>query len=192
MFFLLSFLSVLQSGSTNFGEKFSRVKFSPSLTLFGGKPMEGWLAVTVSGLVTVSLLKPNGALLSASESLCRLRGRVALADIAFTGGGNIVVAATDGSSSSPVQFYKVCVSVVNEKCRIDTELLPSLFMRCTTDPVRRDKYPAVTHLKFLTRENSEQVRQVHIHHTPQSKCRLLCLNVSRSVAHLLPREPQQN
>ncbi|XP_064864574.1 mediator of RNA polymerase II transcription subunit 16-like [Oncorhynchus nerka] len=139
-----------------FGEKFSRVKFSPSLTLFGGKPMEGWLAVTVSGLVTVSLLKPNGQLLTASESLCRLRGRVALADIAFTGGGNIVVAATDGSSSSPVQFYKVCVSVVNEKCRIDTELLPSLFMRCTTDPVRRDKYPAVTHLKFLTRGNSEQ------------------------------------
>uniref|UniRef100_A0A8C9VB38 Mediator of RNA polymerase II transcription subunit 16 n=1 Tax=Scleropages formosus TaxID=113540 RepID=A0A8C9VB38_SCLFO len=150
-------LHVEKSGSTNFGEKFSRVKFSPSLTLFGGKPMEGWLAVTVSGLVTVSLLKPNGALLTASESLCRLRGRVALADIAFTSGGNIVVAATDGSSSSPVQFFKVCVSVVNEKCRIDTELLPSLFMRCTTDPVRRDKYPAVTHLKFLTRENSEQV-----------------------------------
>ncbi|MCJ8737886.1 hypothetical protein PDJAM_G00029210 [Pangasius djambal] len=150
-------LHVEKSGSTNFGEKFSRVKFSPSLTLFGGKPMEGWLAVTVSGLVSVSLLKPNGALLSASESLSRLRGRVALADIAFTGGGNIVVATTDGSSSSPVQFYKVCVSVVSEKCRIDTELLPSLFMRCTTDPVRRSKYPAVTHLKFLTRENSEQV-----------------------------------
>ncbi|XP_061540678.1 mediator of RNA polymerase II transcription subunit 16 isoform X2 [Phycodurus eques] len=150
-------LHVEMSGSTNFGEKFSRVKFSPSLTLFGGKPMEGWLAVTVSGLVTVSLLKPGGALLTAGESLCRLRGRVALADIAFTGGGNIVVAATDGSSSSPVQFYKVVVSVVSEKCRIDTELLPSLFLRCTTDPIRRDKYPAVTHLKFLTRENSEQV-----------------------------------
>ncbi|XP_077390789.1 mediator of RNA polymerase II transcription subunit 16 isoform X2 [Festucalex cinctus] len=150
-------LHVEMSGSTNFGEKFSRVKFSPSLTLFGGKPMEGWLAVTVSGLVTVSLLKPGGALLTASESLCRLRGRVALADIAFTGGGNIVVAATDGSSASPVQFYKVVVSVVSEKCRIDTELLPSLFLRCTTDPLRRDKYPAVTHLKFLTRENSEQV-----------------------------------
>uniref|UniRef100_A0A8C2X4K9 Mediator of RNA polymerase II transcription subunit 16 n=1 Tax=Cyclopterus lumpus TaxID=8103 RepID=A0A8C2X4K9_CYCLU len=150
-------LHVEMSGSTNFGEKFSRVKFSPSLTLFGGKPMEGWLAVTVSGLVTVSLLKPGGALLTASESLCRLRGRVALADIAFTGGGNIVVAATDGSSSSPVQFYKVVVSVVSEKCRIDTELLPSLFLRCTTDSLRREKYPAVTHLKFLTRENSEQV-----------------------------------
>lgn len=52
---------------------------------------------------------------------------------------------------------QVVVSVVNEKCRIDTELLPSLFLRCTTDPLRRDKYPAVTHLKFLTRENSEQV-----------------------------------
>lgn len=120
--------------------------------------MEGWIAVTVSGLVTVSLLKPSGQVLTSTESLCRLRGRVALADIAFTGGGNIVVATADGSSASPVQFYKVCVSVVSEKCRIDTEILPSLFMRCTTDLNRKDKFPAITHLKFLARDMSEQVR----------------------------------
>lgn len=120
--------------------------------------MEGWIAVTVSGLVTVSLLKPSGQVLTSTESLCRLRGRVALADIAFTGGGNIVVATADGSSASPVQFYKVCVSVVSEKCRIDTEILPSLFMRCTADPGRRARLPAITHLKFLARDMSEQVR----------------------------------
>ncbi|XP_048353108.1 mediator of RNA polymerase II transcription subunit 16 isoform X2 [Sphaerodactylus townsendi] len=150
-------LHVEKSGASNFGEKFSRVKFSPSLTLFGGKPMEGWIAVTISGLVTVSLLKPNGQVLTSTESLCRLRCRVALADIAFTGGGNIVVATSDGSNASPVQFYKVCVSVVNEKCKIDTEILPSLFMRCTTDPARKDKYPAITHLKFFARDMSEQI-----------------------------------
>lgn len=122
--------------------------------------MEGWIAVTVSGLVTVSLLKPSGQVLTSTESLCRLRGRVALADIAFTGGGNIVVAAADGSSASPVKFYKVCVSVVSEKCRIDTEILPSLFMRCTTDPNRKDRFPAITHLKFLARDMSEQVSEV--------------------------------
>ena len=87
-----------------------------------------------------------------------MRGRVALADIAFTGGGNIVVATADGSSASPVQLYKVCVSVVNEKCRIDTELLPSLFMRCTTDLCRRDRLPAITHLKFLARDCYPSVR----------------------------------
>lgn len=119
--------------------------------------MEGWIAVTVSGLVTVSLLKPSGQVLTSTESLCRLRGRVALADIAFTGGGNIVVATADGSSASPVQFYKVCVGVVSEKCRIDTEILPSLFMRCTADPSRKDRFPAITHLKFLARDMSEQV-----------------------------------
>lgn len=116
--------------------------------------------MTVSGLVTVSLLKPSGQVLTSTESLCRLRGRVALADIAFTGGGNIVVAAADGSSASPVKFYKVCVSVVSEKCRIDTEILPSLFMRCTTDPNRKDRFPAITHLKFLARDMSEQVSEV--------------------------------
>lgn len=47
--------------------------------------------------------------------------------------------------------------MVSEKCRIDTELLPSLFLRCTTDPLRKEKYPSVTQLRFLTRENSEQV-----------------------------------
>ncbi|KAF3834674.1 hypothetical protein F7725_027232 [Dissostichus mawsoni] len=82
------------------------------LALHVEMPMEGWLAVTVSGLVSVSLLKPGGALLTASESLCRLRE-----------GG-------------------VVVSVVSEKCRIDTELLPSLFLRCTTDPLRREKAAA--------------------------------------------------
>ncbi|KAE8277301.1 Mediator of RNA polymerase II transcription subunit 16 Mediator complex subunit 16 [Larimichthys crocea] len=36
-------LHVEMSGSTNFGEKFSRVKFSPSLTLFGGSRWRaGW------------------------------------------------------------------------------------------------------------------------------------------------------
>lgn len=134
--------------------------------------MEGWIAVTVSGLVTVSLLKPSGQVLTSTESLCRLRGRVALADIAFTGGGNIVVAAADGSSASPVKFYKVCVSVVSEKCRIDTEILPSLFMRCTTDPNRRDRFPAITHLKFLARDMSEQVS---------------CGVVSSSASCVLPR-----
>uniref|UniRef100_A0A8C6XQ66 Mediator of RNA polymerase II transcription subunit 16 n=1 Tax=Naja naja TaxID=35670 RepID=A0A8C6XQ66_NAJNA len=148
-------LHVEKSGASNFGEKFSRVKFSPSLTLFGGKPMEGWIAVTISGLVTVSLLKPNGQVLTSTESLCRLRCRVALADIAFTGGGNIVVATSDGSSASPVQFYKVCVSVVNEKCKIDTEILPSLFMRCTTDPARKDKYPQVRSLGMLLCASSQ-------------------------------------
>ncbi|KAG8126824.1 hypothetical protein E2320_022084 [Naja naja] len=121
--------------------------FSPSLTLFGGKPMEGWIAVTISGLVTVSLLKPNGQVLTSTESLCRLRCRVALADIAFTGGGNIVVATSDGSSASPVQFYKVCVSVVNEKCKIDTEILPSLFMRFG------DKPPMILKWRILSATN---------------------------------------
>ncbi|KAG7265183.1 hypothetical protein CRUP_030297 [Coryphaenoides rupestris] len=156
-------LHVEMSGSTNFGEKFSRVKFSPSLTLFGGKPMEGWLAVSISGLVTVSLLKPNGTLLTSSESLCRLRGRVALADIAFTGGGNIVVAATDGCSTSPVQFYKVVVTMVNEKCRIDTELLPSLFMRLG------EKQPTILKWRILSATNDlERVSAVALPKLPIS------------------------
>lgn len=121
-----------QSGAWSFSEKFC-MKFSPLLTLFSGKPVEGSFVVTVSRLVTASLLKPSGKVLTATESLCWLCGFMALADITFMGGGNIFLATVDSSSTLPLQFYKVCVSMVSEKCRMDTKILSSLFMCCTTN-----------------------------------------------------------
>ena len=35
-----------------YNEKFQRWKFSPTVSLFGNKPMAGWMAVTSSGMVT--------------------------------------------------------------------------------------------------------------------------------------------
>ncbi|XP_078478716.1 mediator of RNA polymerase II transcription subunit 16 [Lampetra planeri] len=150
-------LHVEKVGAMSFGEKFSRARFHPSLAAFGGRAGDGWVGVSASGLARVWLLRPGGALLSAVRPLSRPRARVAAADAAFTPAGHVVVATSDGSSSSPIHFYRLTLSVVSEKCRVETELLPSLFLRCSSDPSRRDKYPAVSHLRFVTRENSEQV-----------------------------------
>lgn len=162
-------LHVEKSGASSFGEKFSRVKFSPSLTLFGGKPMEGWIAVTVSGLVTVSLLKPSGQVLTSTESLCRLRGRVALADIAFTGGGNIVVATADGSSASPVQFHlKFLARDMSEQVLLCASSQTSSIVECWSlrkeglpvnnifqqiSPVVGDKQPTILKWRILSATN---------------------------------------
>ena len=38
--------------SVLYSDKVSRLKFAPSLSHFGGKPVTGWLAVTATGLVS--------------------------------------------------------------------------------------------------------------------------------------------
>ena len=38
-----------------YNEKFQRSKFSPTVSLFGNKPMDGWMAVTSSGMVRFKL-----------------------------------------------------------------------------------------------------------------------------------------
>ncbi|EPY81431.1 hypothetical protein CB1_000739012 [Camelus ferus] len=47
--------------------------------------------------------------------------------------------------------------MVSKKCRIDSEILLSLFMHRTTDLNRRDRLPSIIHLKFLEWDMSEQV-----------------------------------
>ena len=38
-----------------FGEKFPRAKFSPTMAHFGNKALDGWVAVTATGLVRLLL-----------------------------------------------------------------------------------------------------------------------------------------
>ena len=43
-----------------YSEKVARLKFAPSLSHFGGKPVTGWLAVTATGLVSMSMVQLAG------------------------------------------------------------------------------------------------------------------------------------
>uniref|UniRef100_A0A8C4NCY0 Mediator of RNA polymerase II transcription subunit 16 n=1 Tax=Eptatretus burgeri TaxID=7764 RepID=A0A8C4NCY0_EPTBU len=147
-----------KAAASNFCEKFSRVKFAPSLMAFGGRATDGWIGITGGGLVSVWLPQGSGSrLLTTTEPLCHGRTRVALADVTFTSGGQVVVGVSSGSAHAPIHFYRVWVSVVREKARLNVELMAGIFLRSATDPTRRDRFPAVGHLRFLSRESPDQV-----------------------------------
>ncbi|XP_077978485.1 mediator of RNA polymerase II transcription subunit 16-like [Glandiceps talaboti] len=149
--------NVERTDSPNVTEKFSRVKFLPSVLQYGGKAIEGWIAVTMSGLVCVTLIKADGDLITATECLGESRTHIALADIAFTSSGHIVVGTSDGSCRCPIQFYRLIVKYNKDNCTIHSEALPSLFMQCSTDPQQKDRYNFLSHIQFMNKEAGDQI-----------------------------------
>ncbi|XP_070565835.1 mediator of RNA polymerase II transcription subunit 16-like [Ptychodera flava] len=149
--------NVERTDSPNVMEKFSRQKFHPSVLQYGGKAIEGWIAITMSGLVSVTLIKANGDLVTATECLSESRTHIALADIAFKSSGHIVIGTSDGSVRCPISFYKLIVKYNKDYCSIHSEALPSLFMQCCTDPNQKDKYNYVSHIQFMKKEAGDQI-----------------------------------
>ncbi|XP_019628593.1 PREDICTED: mediator of RNA polymerase II transcription subunit 16-like [Branchiostoma belcheri] len=150
-------LNNMNMNSTVFNEKITHQSYTPSLSEFGGKACNGWVAVTATGMVYITALSKEGTPTTVSECLGNVRSRVVVADAAFTVKGFVIIALSDGNSMSPVKFYKLKLSNANEKCTMHIEPLPSFFLRCAVDPNKKDKYTNVTHVKFEHREGVEQV-----------------------------------
>ncbi|XP_078584716.1 mediator of RNA polymerase II transcription subunit 16-like [Branchiostoma floridae x Branchiostoma japonicum] len=150
-------LNNMNMTSTVFNEKITHQSYAPSLSEFGGKACNGWVAVTATGMVYITALSKDNTPTTVSECLGNVRSRVVVADAAFTVKGFVIIALSDGNSMSPVKFYKLKLSNVNEKCTMHIEPLPSFFLRCAVDPNKKDKYTNVTHVKFEHREGVEQV-----------------------------------
>lgn len=69
-----------------YSEKFSHHRVAPSVRSFGGRPLEGCLVVSSTGMVGVIILtkdSQNINLLSVSESLGTMRNRITSADICY-------------------------------------------------------------------------------------------------------------
>eukprot|EP00057_Strongylocentrotus_purpuratus_P014375 XP_011668849.1 PREDICTED: mediator of RNA polymerase II transcription subunit 16 [Strongylocentrotus purpuratus] len=90
----------------NMLDKFSRTRFTPSLAEFCMRPTQGWVLVTGTGLVSVTVLK-DGKTTVVTERLGNSRNHIALADIAFTSTGHILIATSDGGTRCPLQCFKV-------------------------------------------------------------------------------------
>ncbi|XP_072179168.1 mediator of RNA polymerase II transcription subunit 16-like [Diadema setosum] len=141
--------------SPNMLDKFSRTRFTPSLAEFGMRPMEGWVSVTGSGLISATVLR-SGKTVVVTERLGNARSHIALADIAFTSSGHILVATSDGGTRCPLQVYRVSLSWDDDKLQMSTEYLPSLYMQCLCEVTSRDKYPSITSVQFISKECTEQ------------------------------------
>lgn len=67
-------------------EKFGHLRVAPSVKSFGGRPLEGCLVVSATGMVGVIVLNKEtqtGTLVSSSESLAAMRNRITTADICY-------------------------------------------------------------------------------------------------------------
>jgi mediator of RNA polymerase II transcription subunit 16 len=153
--------------STLYSEKFSHLRFAPSVRHFGGRPLDGCVVVSSTGMVGAVALSREGfcgttrtmeqvmamsqfQALTASESLGSIRHRITAVDICygkskflscslmlhtnmtFFTDGHFLVAVSGGSTTMPVQCYRVSVKKVEDKMTVISQALPSFFLQCNT------------------------------------------------------------
>ncbi|GAB1601680.1 mediator of RNA polymerase II transcription subunit 16-like [Argonauta hians] len=116
-------------------EKFPHTLFSPSLSHFGGRPLDGFVCVTSTGLVSVGLIQNSEPKIqSYVESLSPSHLRASLADIAYNSNGDLMVATTDGVPSSAIQCFLVSLSMEQQNsCVIASRASASLYVKCHTE-----------------------------------------------------------
>ncbi|XP_074650663.1 mediator of RNA polymerase II transcription subunit 16-like [Tubulanus polymorphus] len=134
-------------------EKYTRVKFAPSVSQFGGGAAEGWIAVTATGLVSVGYINGSREVITKTEHLNKVRCQTANADIGFSDDGSIYVATTDGIVMSAVQFYRILLKFENSSITVTCRSHASFFCRSAQDSGAKmsdSKVSKVTHIKFLS------------------------------------------
>ncbi|KAH9519854.1 Mediator of RNA polymerase II transcription subunit 16 [Bulinus truncatus] len=154
-------------------EKFMRAKvMHPSVTQFGKKHVDGWIAVTSTGMVHVGLIPEKGSgIITAKASLGQTNSHIVQADVAFAPESQILIAASDGLLTSSVALLyglcdpeKPCLYHSDQPiCKLFSQKTPCGFMfiilNCIgceiSSPDASLEEPRLTRLSFLSRENSE-------------------------------------
>lgn len=140
-------------------EKYSYIRFGPSVRQFGGRPSEGCIAISSSGLVCAVILQSDGNAVTSGEILGQFRSKLKVVDLCYAKNGDFLVVATDGLVQSSVHCYRVGLKVSQEKCVISCQPFSSFYLNChaTCPPGEKPTYVRVTHLKFVLREAADAV-----------------------------------
>ncbi|XP_054283899.1 mediator of RNA polymerase II transcription subunit 16-like [Macrosteles quadrilineatus] len=139
-----------------YSEKFTHVRFAPSVRQFGGRSVEGCLVISTTGMVGALAVSKDGtsqSLLTTTESLGSTRQRITAVDICYGKNGQYLVAASSGSVNMPIQCFRVSVKRVEDKLTINSQALPSFFMlaHASSD----NMYHTVSQVKFVVREDAD-------------------------------------
>lgn len=157
--------------SVLYNEKFTHVRFGPSVRHLGGRPREGCIAIGATGMICVVLLSMDGSPTTSCDSLGSLRTRLKVVDLCYAKNGDFLVAASDGSLFSSVHCYKVTLKVqqtdvrasqgemrtAQDKCLISSQSLPGFYPNCFTTNAADRSYNRITHLRFVVREATDAV-----------------------------------
>lgn len=152
-------LNMEKKDSSLYLEKYTHVKFGPSVRQFGGRPSDGCIAVSSSGLVCVIILQSDFNCTTSKEILGQFRNKLKVVDMCYAKNGDFLVVASDGQVHSSVHCYRVALKINQEKCIINCQPFSSFYLSCHTSGPTMDKqsFVRVTHLKFVLREAADAV-----------------------------------
>ncbi|XP_050416380.1 mediator of RNA polymerase II transcription subunit 16 [Patella vulgata] len=140
-----------------YNEKFLRNRITPSVSNFGRKPMDGWIAVSSSGLVSVGLLQDQDPhIITSKTSLASGHIRLTQVDIAFNTTGEVVLVVTDGSISTTVLCFYINITIQHITCTVTSKPGPGLFMKSQMEYSNKDtQLVQITHLNFMNRDSAD-------------------------------------
>lgn len=135
-------------------DRFITNKSKPPLVEIGGmRARDGWVAISETGLICVTTTKPEVQI--TRKCLAQVRARVAVADLAFTNKGKVIVVANDGELCSAVQFYRFSLSGGPDGCQITSDPLPCLFPHSHSEQDFAEY--RVSNIQFLSKNSGEGV-----------------------------------
>ena len=141
-------------------EKFSTIRFGSSVRSFGGRPAEGVLAISSSGLLWALVIQPDGSILVGDQILGQFRSRIKTVDMCYAKNGQFLVVTSNGSTQSSINCYQVSVKVENffsqdkSKCSIISKPFTSFYL---SPKAPTEESSVITHLKFVMKEGAEAV-----------------------------------
>lgn len=120
-------------------EKFSRIRFPPSVRKFGGVGVNGMIFVTSTGMLGAFQIPPEGfgngclqdsvivKLETVTESLGLTRNYYTCADISYSKRQFLIAVANGENNKSVIQGFRVQIELQNDKLSISSSSLPSFF-----------------------------------------------------------------
>lgn len=152
-------LNMEKKDCVSYLEKYVHVRFGPSVRQVGGKPSEGCIAITSSGLVCVVILQSDETILTGTEILGLYRSRLKVVDLCYGKNGDFLVVTSDGLVQSSIHCYRIALKLNQDKCIISCQPFSSFYLNCHTSSPSCDKPTPtrVTHLNFILREATDAV-----------------------------------
>lgn len=139
--------------SINVEEKLKRDTFKSTLSQQGGQAVDGYIAITNSGLVVVNVIQHDLTATKLFESL-EVESCLMIADVGFNSDGKIIVMATDGVTANKVHFWSILLNYDenNGRLQMTIDIMPSLSLKSASV-----NYPTISHAKFVNRSQSNHV-----------------------------------
>ncbi|KAF5274831.1 hypothetical protein FQR65_LT00414 [Abscondita terminalis] len=146
--------------TSNYSEKFQHVKFACSVKQFGGRPANGTLLLTTTGMLAAVLLPQSttqSSLVVATESLSATRFHIKTADICYGKNGHFLLAVSSGCAST-LLCYLLFKFFCNYYILVYFYYLHvNISCSSISDFLSKEKKNVISHLNWVSREDADSL-----------------------------------